>query len=83
MQNLHPTEIQIIALTTGKSAVFRHVTSGEEFYASRRVTNDILNAQIYQEDIVVTVQKPQVPRGEDRPLKPYERLSWLATPSRF
>lgn len=83
MQNLHPSQIQIIALTTGKSAVFRDVVTGEQFYASRRVTNDILNAQIYQEDIVISVQKPQVPMNEDRPLKPYERMSWLATPSRF
>ena len=83
MKQISVFSLRITALTTGRSAVFMDLKTGEQYYATRRVTNEILNAQNEQKDIPVWVQKVEKSSYEDRPLKPYEKMNWLATPSRF
>lgn len=83
MEQISVFSLRITALTTGKSAVFTDVKTNEQYYATRRVANEVLNAQNEQKDIPVWVQKVEKPSNEDRPIKPYEKMNWLATPSRF
>ena len=68
---------------TGRSIVFQGVNSKEHYYATKRVANDILAAQSVGKKIQVWVQRPEIREGEDSPSKPWQLLSWLATPSRF
>lgn len=83
MKQISIFSLRITALTSGRSAVFTDVNTHESYYATRRVANEILAAQNEPEDIIVFVQKVNKPVNEDSPLKPYERMNWLATPSRF
>lgn len=70
-----------VALTTGRSMTFMSTKKTEMYYATRRVANEILNAQYSGTHIDVWVQKPKVNINEDR--KPWQKMNWLATPSRF
>ena len=83
MKQISVFSLRITALTTGKSAVFTDVKTGESYYAGRRVANEILAAQNEQKDIPLWVQEAKRTSHEDTTTKPYERMSWLATPSRF
>lgn len=83
MKQISVFSLRITALTTGKSAVFTDVKTYENYYATRRVANEILAAQNEQKDIPLWVQEVKKSSNEDRPTKPYKRMSWLATPSRF
>lgn len=62
-----------------KSVVFMTIDKAEVFYASKRVTSEIFHANLYNEPIEVFVQEARDPMSD----KPYERLPWLMTPSRF
>lgn len=81
METIKSSVLTPVAMTTGKSMTF---SDGKEmYYASRRVANEILAAKMSKKTIEVWVQKPELRVGEQTPLKPYQRLNWLATPSRF
>lgn len=83
MRTIESNTLIPTAVTTGHSMVFTHLDTQEQFYATRRVANEILAANLNREYILVWVQEVKKPSFEDRPAKPYERMSWLATPSRF
>ena len=75
--------LSITALTNGKSAIFTN-SQGKQYYASRRVANDILAAKQQGKEIEVyyeSVLAPGLHPADD--VKPWQRLPWLCTPSRF
>ena len=81
METIKSSVLTPIAMTTGKSMTFSD--GNRNYYASRRVANEILAAKAARKTIEVWIQEPEVRVGESSPLKPYQRLPWLATPSRF
>ena len=62
-----------------KSIVFMTIDNREMFYASRRVANEIFQANLYNEFINVYIEEAKDSESD----KPYNRLGWLMTPSRF
>lgn len=81
METIKSSVLTPIAMTTGRSMTFSD--GNNIYYASRRVANEILAAKADNKTIEVWIQKPEVRVGEESPSKPWQRMNWLATPSRF